>query len=131
MRRLRALAMVAAQFVATSPALATANMSCASPDGAVGVDLVIGRLPVLAIVTGGFVVDGVTYTMEEGAPNHIIVGQAHDDGKAVRVDFTDPNVERVVASINLFTAFVNDRFAQAGVLVLTGKGAWPLVCDEQ
>ncbi|MCU0830483.1 MAG: hypothetical protein MUC58_03025 [Rhizobiaceae bacterium] len=130
MRVWRAFLVAAALGVAVQPARATSNISCTSPDGSTSVDLVVGRLPVLGIVNGSLVAGGVTYSLDDSAANRIIVGQAHDDGVAVRVDFTDPNVERVVASLHLFSAFENDRFAQAGILNVTGVGAWPLVCDE-
>jgi hypothetical protein len=77
------------------PAQATANIACVAPDGAASIDLVIGRLPVLGVVNGSILAGDVLFSMEEGAENRIAVGQAHDDGSAVRVDFTDPNDERI------------------------------------
>jgi hypothetical protein len=134
MRKAKAPALVLAAFASVAfalPAAATANISCSAADDAAVVDLVIGRLPVLGVVNGGFVIGETVYSMEGFGPNTIAVGQAFDDGRSVWVDFTDTNTERIVASLRLFTAYENELFAQAGILTMPGKGAWAVVCDEQ
>jgi hypothetical protein len=127
----RAAAIAALLAALAMPAHATANISCVAPDNSASVDLVIGRLPVLGVVNGGFVIGETVYAMDSGGPNAIAVGQAFDDGDTVQVDFTDTNVEKVIASLRLHTSFENDMFAQAGILTMPGVGAWPLVCLEQ
>jgi hypothetical protein len=126
-----ALVSCAMLFASGSVAHATSNITCKSPDNAASLDLVIGRLPILSVVNGGYSIEGASFGIEATNGTTVVVGQAHDDGSAIRIDFTDPNVENVVASIRLFTAFENERFAQAGVIIVPGRGAWPMVCEEQ
>jgi len=58
----------------------------------------------------------------------IIAGQAFQMGDQWLVDFTDPNVERVIAEVRLLSALENDEYVLAGTLKVTGVGAYPLIC---
>lgn len=55
-------------------------------------------------------------------------GQAFREESRLMVDFTDPNIERIVAELRLFEAFEERDHAMAGTLRVPGQGAYALTC---
>jgi hypothetical protein len=113
-----------------APAGATGSIECATPDGTVSIDLAIGTLDVLSVQHARIVAgDEVWSTMPESdAQTAIMVGQQFRDEARTLVDFTDPNVEAVIAQLRLQMASEGRDMAVAGTLRVAGSGAWPLVC---
>ena len=111
---------------AVSPALATQSISCITDDGIGGVELAVGSLPVAGIANAA-----IYYALDEWsmADGDIVVGQQFAEGDLFIADFTDPNIERVMARLRLFSASENDIFAMAGTLQMEGIGAFALICD--
>lgn len=110
------------------PAFASCSIDCLSPDGDASVSLTIGSVPVLAIV-GAFVeADGKSLEFNRGGENTIVLGQAFREDGVLKADFTDPNVERVMAEIRLFTASEGEENVTAGTLRVDGAGVWALQC---
>lgn len=114
--------------VATGPAQATGGIECAAADGAVSLSLTIGSLPVLKVVGATIEADGETWMLGGEGDNALSAGQAFREDGAMRVDFTDPNVERVVAELRLVSASEGRDTATAGTLRIAGTGAWALAC---
>lgn len=126
---MRAIAAALLCCVAVSPASATGSIACASPDyDGVAVELTIGSLPVLGVAGALVTAGGETWSTATEAGEQISVGQAFREADRLLVDFTDPNVERVVAELRLFQTQEERDAAMAGTLRIPGKGAWPLVC---
>ncbi|MFC6487645.1 hypothetical protein [Nitratireductor sp. GCM10026969] len=126
MRRLAAA--LAISIAAVGSASATGSLECTAPDADVSVKLTIGSLPVLAVVGAEIEANGARWALDGGGETAIAVGQAFREAGALRVDFTDPNVERVVAELRLFSAAEERDMAMAGTLRITGEGAWALTC---
>ena len=124
----RIAATLSAVLAASGPALATGSISCEAPDGSAAVELTLGSVPFVAVVAAGITAGETAMGTAPDSPVPIIVGQAFGDGMALAVDFSDPNAERIVASVRLVTAREGDTDASAGTLHLTGIGAWPVIC---
>ncbi|MCO6390404.1 hypothetical protein GTW25_05105 [Aliihoeflea aestuarii] len=90
-------------------------------------DLTIGSLPVLSVIAGGISIGERSLSIG-GAENAVIVGQAFREDNRISVDFTDPNVERIVAELRLFEALEERDHAMAGTLRVIGQGAYALTC---
>lgn len=126
---MRAIAAALVCCVAASPAAATGSIACSSPDDdGVAVELTIGSLPVLGVAGALVTAGGETWSTATEAGEQISAGQAFREADRLLVDFTDPNVERVVVELRLFQAQEERDAAMAGTLRIPGKGAWPLVC---
>ncbi len=127
-----ALALLAAMIL-PGPASATGTVACnGATDDSVDVMIGIGRVPVLAVVNAWIAAGGSEYATDlDFVPGAvpIVFGQGVFDADRLRVDFTDPNVERIVASLRIERAFDGKSGAEAGVLVIDGQGAWPVVCE--
>ncbi|TKT79307.1 hypothetical protein [Aquamicrobium sp. LC103] len=108
-------------------ASATASIGCAAADDRASFDLTIGNVPVLAVVGAEIDAAGETWSLA-GNERSIRVGQAFETPGEMRIDFTDANVEAVVAEIRLFKAAEGDDAAMAGTLKIAGKGAWAVTC---
>lgn len=112
-------------FGLAGPALATGSISCSSADGA-SIDLSIGHVPVAAILAANVIFGDTVWTTD----GDISVGQQFSNDDTFIADFTDPNIERIMVSLRLFSATEGERFAMAGTLTLEGIGAFAVVCDE-
>lgn len=126
---------VVAIGASVTSALGSGTIDCASPDGEATVHLSIGSLPVLAVIGAEVTTADHRFTLtsgeggaQEDATQPVIVGQAFQDDRHVMIDFTDPNVETVLASLRLFHATEERDGAMAGTLVVTGIGAWSITC---
>ncbi len=110
------------------PAAATSSIGCASAEGDASVDLSLGNLPITAVVGAHLRAGDAVWSTLEGEGEPVISGQAFGDDETLRVDLTDPNVERVIAEIRLFRAMEEDDYALAGTLRIAGVGAWAVTC---
>lgn len=118
----------ASLLVAVGSAGATGSIECADAAGEASVSLTIGSLPVLSVVGATIEADGMRWSLDGAGEGAIAVGQAFQEADAIRVDFTDPNVESVVAALRLFSAHEGRHSAMAGTLRIAGRGAWALSC---
>ena len=114
----------------SGPASATQTLVCGYTDD-VTVNLLMGSLEVAAIVRANITAAGQRWsTQESQGSTQIVVGQAFQTGSELRVDFTDREVNRVLARLRLFQATDDANFAQAGTLKVEDVGVWPVVCSE-
>lgn len=111
-----------------APALASGSIACSSADGQTSVQLTIGSLPVLSVVQASMAADGRTWTTEGSGDEAVAIGQAFGDEETMRIDFTDANIERIVARLRLFHAADGKAAAMAGILQMEGVGVWALDC---
>ncbi len=123
MRSLSLAALVA--LALTGGAQATSSISCHDGNGN-GVDLGLGNVPGMAIISATVVGEGTTLSM---ADDQISTSQAFADGESIRIDFTDPNLEGVLARVRLFQADEEIDFVMAGTLELVGVGAYAVTCE--
>jgi len=63
-----------------------------------------------------------------GPGDPVSVGQAFEDGDAIRVDALDQNAQ-VIAALRLFKASEGEAVALGGTLSIKGLGAWAVSCD--
>jgi hypothetical protein len=119
-----------ALLLAVAPAAASGGLACAG-EGA-GIDLMLGRVPVLAVIDTRITVGDDTWVtathLGEGTP--IAVGQAFGDGRTIAVDITDEIVNEIVARLRLFMADSGEAPVIGGVLEMPGIGAWVVTCEE-
>lgn len=121
--------LVASQFCAM-PARASGDIICEATDGSgASITIGVGHLPVLHVLSAQ-ATDGQSFwsTAPSGDDIPIIFGQGFVDERQVLIDFTDPNVERVVVSLRLFQLSGGDDYAEAGVLAFAEKSAFPVQC---
>lgn len=123
---------MALALLSGTPAAATGTVECTGADGAdASVFLSVGRLPVLAVLGAVIEAEGMIYATDTAAnpdAEPIVFGQGFSDGDRLRADFTDPNVEEIIVGVRIERAFEDKAGAEAGILRLTGMGAWPIVC---
>lgn len=112
------------------PAQASGDIICDATDGSgASISIGVGHLPVLHVLSA-FATDGVDTwsTNASGDERPFIFGQGYADNTRVIVDFTDPNVERIVVSLRLFQASGDKTYAEAGVLSFEGVAVFPVQC---
>jgi len=118
--------------ISGNPAAATGTVECTGADGAdASVFLSVGRLPVLAVLGAVIEAEGTTYATDTDAnpdAEPIVFGQGFSDGDRLRADFTDPNIEEILVSVRIERAFEDKAGAEAGIVRVAGRGAWPIVC---
>jgi hypothetical protein len=119
-----------ALLLAVAPASASGGLAC-SGEGA-AIELMLGRLPVLAVVDARIAVgaDNWVTSPHLGEGTTITVGQAFGDGKTIAVDITDEIVNEIVARLRLFLSDSGDAPVIGGVLEMPGVGAWVVSCEE-
>jgi hypothetical protein len=108
----------------STAAMATGTVSCVSEDGA-SVDLSIGTLSILAVLSAHIQADGELWSTQTGEIGAV---QAFGDEEKILVDFTDDAVNEVVARLRLFRVLEGNDFAMAGTLQIVGTGAYALTC---
>ncbi|MHB2265067.1 hypothetical protein [Aliihoeflea sp. PC F10.4] len=124
---MRLLLIAALVMTSAGSVHASGTISCAGePD--VSVDLTIGSLPVLSIVAAQISVGKEYRGIGADGDQAIVVGQAIRENDRIMVDFTDPNIERIVAELRLFEALEERDHAMAGTLRIAGDGAYALTC---
>jgi len=109
-------------------AFATGAIECNDPEGQASVNLTIGSLPILAVVGAQISAGDQQWAIGGEGENAIISGQAFQAPGEMRIDFTDPNVERVMAEVRLFSASEDKDSVLAGTLRIADVGAYALVC---
>lgn len=112
-------------LVLTGGAQATSSISCSDGDGN-GVDIGLGSVPGLAVISAFVVADGTQLSI---ADDQLSTSQAFADGDSIRIDFTDANLEGVLARVRLFQADEANDYVMAGTLEVVGVGAYAVVCD--
>jgi hypothetical protein len=110
------------------PAAATGSIACEGGEDDVSVELGIGNLPVLAVVGAVISVGDETWSLAGEGEYAIAVGQAYSGEGRVLVDFTDPNIERVLIRLRLVSDTEGNDHAMAGTLAVADRGAWAVTC---
>lgn len=125
---MRSLAAALLLVLLPTQAMASGSISCSSEDGQASVELTIGSLPILKIVRASLSAGGQQWHTDGSGETAMAVGQAFRDDETMRVDFTDPNIESVVAKLRLFHAVEGRDTAMAGIVQVADKGVWALTC---
>ena len=125
-----AATLLVALFVFPAPAHASGDIICDATDGSgASISIGVGHLPVLHVLSAQVTDGAMTWsTNATGDDRPIVFGQGFADDRQILVDFTDPNVERVVISLRLFQASGDKDYAEAGVLSFDGVSAFPVQC---
>ena len=113
-------------------AQASGEIICGATDGSgASISIGIGHLPVLHVLNA-YASDGMQdwSTDPQGEEHAIVFGQGYMDDTRVLVDFTDPNVERIVVSLRLFQASGDKSYAEAGVLSFGDVAVFPVQCEN-
>lgn len=108
------------------PAWATMSIHCEAPNGEAGISLGLGSVPVAAIISANLFAPDIDWSVNN---NDMIVGQDFVGDNRLMVDFTDPNVEGIIASVRLLIANSPNQQVIAGALEISEIGAYPLVCE--
>jgi len=115
----------------STSASATGGIYCKAVDGRSGeISLLIGRLPVLSIISAEVSAFGKMWSTEKNAENKIIVGQAFDNASSLLVDFTDDNIEKILISLRTSKISTPKENAEAGVLRI-GEAVYPVLCESE
>ena len=129
MRRLGGAVLAVLMALGATPAFATGEIACEG-DG-VSVDMLVGRLEVLAILRVVVRIGDKTWSSDqsyaEGTP--IQVGQRFEDDRMLLVDFTDDNVEGVIARLRAFSLTEGDNYVSGGAFSMKGEGAYLVDCS--
>lgn len=116
--------------LSSSVAHATGGVYCTGQDNpGVTIGVSMGRLPILAVLSGQASDGKRTYaTQPEGDDVPIAFGQGMIEPERVAIDFTDPNIERVLISLRIFT---NDsgHDDQRGELTFGESEAIAVTCE--
>ncbi|MEL6921996.1 MAG: hypothetical protein AAFO77_13430 [Pseudomonadota bacterium] len=120
----------AAMTMSAPTAFATGTIECTGVgDDTVSVFISVGRVPVLAVLNADISARGDTWsTRGRGTP--IVFGQGTDDEDMLRVDFTDDQISERLISVRTVKGSQDKLFAEAGVLRITGHGAYAIVCES-
>ena len=114
----------------TCQAFATESVVCEFSED-VAIQLLMGSLEVASVARADITAAGRRWSTQE-APGvtTITVGQAFQTASELRVDFTDKDVNEIVARLRLFQASDDTSLAQAGTLKIENVGVWPVVCSD-
>ncbi|SMH47853.1 hypothetical protein [Mesorhizobium australicum] len=122
--------LAAALACAAWPAQATGELSCGGEG--VGIDLLVGHMDVLSIARAVITIGGESWStapdIMPGTP--ITVGQGFEDDRMLAVDFTDENVNEIIARLRVVKAEEGDSRVAGGVFTFKGKGAFVVDCSE-
>ena len=114
----------------SSPAFATQSVLCEFSED-VAIQLLMSTLDVASIVRADITAAGRRWSTQDGPGlTKITVGQAFQTASELRVDFTDKDVNEIVARLRLFQASDDTSLAQAGTLKIENVGVWPVVCSD-
>ena len=131
MRRLLMLPMLSLFALCSGPAHATGDISCSGTTDNVSVDMLVGRLPVLSVLRAVIQIGEKTWSTDQnvspGTP--ITVGEAFEDERHLRVDFTDGNVEEIVGKLRAFSLEEGENYVSGGVFSFKGEGAFLVDCS--
>jgi len=123
----RALAVILAFFAMGSTASATASLFCTAEDAFVSIT--IGSVVVSSIVGVDIEIGDILMSTVPDRGEKISLLQSFFTDDMISIDLSDPNLERIVAKIRLFSAYSDDDQAVAGTLLVDGTGAYALVCE--
>ncbi|MCF6327114.1 MAG: hypothetical protein L3J21_07475 [Devosiaceae bacterium] len=123
-----ALAAILAFFVMGTAASATASIFCAAGDDA-SVSITVGSVAISSIVGVEIEIGDVYMSTIPDRGEQIALLQSFVTDDTISIDLSDPNLERIVAQIRLFTAYSGNEQAIAGTLLVSGTGAYALVCQ--
>jgi hypothetical protein len=123
-----AILAVSLLIAGASTAFATGTVTCETAEGGAGLELTIGTLPVLGVVSLSFTDGERTWSTGPDGDVSIVVGQAFEDGDRWLIDATDPNIEGVVGEIRLNEAIEGGDMALAGTLRIPGSAAFAVTC---
>jgi len=123
-----ALAAILVFFAFGSAASATASIYCAAGDDAF-VSITIGSGAVSSIVGVDIEVGDVYLSTIADRGEQIALLYSFVDADSISIDLSDPDIEKIIAQIRLFTAGYDDEQATAGTLFVDGTGVYPLVCE--
>ncbi|WP_157961573.1 hypothetical protein [Acuticoccus kandeliae] len=130
---MRSLCVVAFALLA-GPALASGTTDCEAPeDPAVFVHLSTTRAggDILGILSAEFEAEGQAWsTVEAEGKTPLLIAHSFLDARTLIAEFTDPNVERIAVSLRLQRGATEDFYAEAGVLLIEGVGAWAVTCID-
>ncbi|HUV32350.1 MAG TPA: hypothetical protein VMW31_02160 [Devosiaceae bacterium] len=127
MRRFALLAAAAALWA--TPAFATGTLQCSGvPD--VEVSIGLGHMPVLSPISATIDVAGQRWSTAEADGTPIRIGQAYGDETRMLYDFTDENVNEIIARLRLVLSREGRDVAVGGTLQVVGLGAWAVTCIE-
>lgn len=107
---------------------ASSSIFCEGENTAV--DVAIGSLPVLRVLGAHISFGDRAWSTgpERGEGIPIVVGQAYGDGDIILIDFTDPNIEKVLLTIRLEYGDGED-WPLRGVLVVD-RAAHDIDCGD-
>ena len=116
--------------VLPAPAHATVSLVCQfSEDTAVS--LLMGTTEVASIARADITAAGRRWsTQESDGVTVMTVGQAFQNASELRVDFTDKDVNEIIARLRVFQASDDSTVVQAGTLKVENVGVWPVICSE-
>ena len=127
---MRGVLLAAALAFASTPAHATQDIVCRSPDGAASATLGVGTLPVLSIISASIVFGEEKFTTWGEGDARIAVGQAaYLDGGGLSADFVDANISEIRFSLRLVSASDGRDQVMAGVLRRHGQAVAPVICE--
>ncbi len=89
--------------------------------------MAIGIVSVAAVANATIAIGDDVISMVDG---DIVVGQQYADHGQFLVDFTDPNLEKTMAKLRLFSATEGEDIVFAGTLQVPGTGAYAVTCSE-
>ena len=113
------------------PAFATGTIECEATDASGAAIMIgIGRLPILAVISGFATAEGQDWSLDGSVGTQIAVGQGFMDDERVLVDFVDTNIEEILISLRLFRSTTGKSSAEAGVLTIHDIGSYPVMCEE-
>ncbi|MBJ3774928.1 hypothetical protein [Acuticoccus mangrovi] len=121
-------------LLAAGPAFATGSLECQGiDDNAVVASLLLTRSepPVLMPLRAEIVTVDTTWSTVgvEGAKLVDIVHTYADERSAI-VEFADPATSEILISLRLARGVAADSYAEAGVLVIVGVGAYAVACID-
>lgn len=114
-------------------ALATENIICSSADGKASLSFLVGTTPGLKPLSLSMEVAGKSWaTAAEADATAILIAQSFADEEGTKIDISDDNAERIIAKLRVTEAKdENSETVQAGTLMITGVGAWPVTCSGE
>ena len=120
----------AALLTQAVPAWATGGIACSSPDDAASIEVTIGHVPGLAVVGARIDVGDRFWAMSASGDQALAVGQAFASGGHYWIDFTDGNINEIVAELRLVRVDEGADTGFGGTMRMPGIGAWTLICFE-
>src|SRR5262245_5669488 len=126
----RSLVAALGLLLASGGAQATEWTGCSAGGNAASIDMLMGQVPVAAIVKVNIEAGGKRWSTEkaEGVTT-IAIGQAFETAEELRLDLTDEVVSEIVARLRILKASEGDSYAAGGYLHIPGVGAWAVSCE--